>query len=201
MDHSLTSQAQANFKNLVGLKLHQQALVASTMLERMLPNYLLFSQVSGFGDAKVLRDALNIIWEKQQVKSLKLNIDKQLEKLEPNIPNSDDFDMFGVFPALDTAMALNALLQAMGGDEQGFLDVCKLSYSSVVKVVELELDDPQVTVAQLQEHPLITYEHDVLAELIADVEQLSTIDKTVITQYKSRALADGITNIALEVES
>lgn len=199
MNHNLTRGAQANFAHLVTLKLHQQALVATTMMERMLPNFLLFSEVADFGDGKVLRDALNVMWEKQQVKNAKINIDKQLEKLEPNIPNCENFDMFGVYPALDTVMALHGLLQAMGGDEQGFLDVCKLSYSSVVKVVELELDQIDLTTKQLEEHPLMQYECDVLAEIISDVEALPNINKAVIVEYKQRALSDGITNIALEV--
>ena len=199
MNHNLTSGAQDNFARLSTLPLHQQALVATTMMERMLPNFLLFSEVANFGDGKVLRDALNVIWEKQQVKNAKINIDKQLEKLEPNIPECENFDMFGVYPALDTVMALHSLLQAMAGDEQGFLDVCKLSYSSVVKVVELELDQIDLTAKQLQEHPLMQYEGDFLAELIQDTEALQSIDKAVIVDYKQRALSDGISNIALEV--
>lgn len=199
MNHNLTRGAQANFEQLTGLKLHQQALIATTMMERMLPNFLLFSEVANFGDGKVLRDALNVMWEKQQVKNAKINIDKQLEKLEPNIPNCEDFDMFGVYPALDTIMALHGLLQAMSGDEQGFLDVCKLSYSSVVKVVELELDQIDLTTDQLEEHPLMQYECDFLAEVISDVEALQTINKAAIVDFKQRALSDGITNIALEI--
>ena len=199
MNHNLTQGAQDNFAQFSDLKLHQQALVASTMMERMLPNFLLFSEMASFGDGKVLRDALNLVWEKQQVSNAKINIEKQLEKLEPNIPDCDKFDMFGVYPALDTSMALHGLLQAMAGDQQGFLDVCKLSYSSVVKMIELELDEIDLSVKQLEEHPLMQYECDVLAELIADVAKLSKIDKVAVSQYKQRALSDGITNIALEV--
>ena len=197
-NNQVTPQAKANFARLLGLKPFQQALVAATMLERMLPNYLLFSEVAQFGDGKVLRDLLNVIWEKQQVKSLKVNIDKQLEKLEANIPNCSEFDMFGVYPALDTAMAFHGILQGMSGDEQGFLDVCMLSYSSVVKVIELEFEGEEVTVEQLQAHPLMVYEQDVLAQLLDDVEALNGVDKQVVSDYKSRAVTDGITNIALE---
>jgi uncharacterized protein YjaG (DUF416 family) len=149
----------------------------------------------------VLRDALNIVWEKMQVKQLKLSVEKQLEKIEPQIPNVADFDQFGVYPAFDSVMALTCLLQGMGGDEQGFVDACKLSQSSVSKVVELELESQgqQYTQQQVEQHELMQYEVEFLAELLEIVSELSEVNKAVVQKMKQRALADGITNIALEV--
>lgn len=186
----------------------RQLLLAATLTERMLPNYLLFSEVSGFGDGKVLRDALNIVWEKLLVKNLKLNIDKQLEKIEPNIPDVADFDLFGVYPALDSAMALNALLSGMAGNGDSednaaaLLDVCKLSRASVSKVAELELtaQDIEISEAQLTGHELMIYETEFFGELIATISVAAKPDKALIKQCRQRALADGISNIGIEVE-
>ena len=202
--NNLNPQAQANCEQLASFKPHVQALIASTMMERMLPNYLLFSEVSGFGEPKALRDALNIVWEKQIVKNLKLNTQKQLEKIEPSIPDTEDFDMFGVYPALDTIMGLSCLLQGMGGDEEGFIDVCMLSLASVSKVAEIELSqDTSLTAEQLQQqldqHELVQYELDFLSELVEQATPLNQLDKNIVNRFRARALADGITNIAIEV--
>jgi len=201
MTTDISTMAGQNYQQMAKLKLHIQALIASTMMERMLPNYLLFSQLTQFGEGKALRDALNIVWEKQHVKQLKLSTEKQLEKIEPNIPNIEDFDQFGVYPALDTAMALTCLLQGMGGDESGFVDVCKLSQASVGKLVELELSEQHdsLTDEQIHQHELMQYEVEFLAELIADASKLHQVNKSTVNRYKQRALADGITNIAIEV--
>jgi uncharacterized protein YjaG (DUF416 family) len=203
MSNNVPQDINANYKKFNTLEDPQQALVAATLVERMLPNYLLFCQVTDFGDEKVMRDALDVVWEKQIVKNLKLNIDKQLEKIEPNVPDIADFDLFGVYPALDTAMALTTLLAGLSGnDEEAYLDVCKLSQASVSKVVEQELmaQNDEITTLMMQEHELSQYENDFLAELIETVGQCSKLDKTVVNQFKQRALADGVTNIGVEVE-
>lgn len=200
---------QSNISPMVSfsqLNAAQQMLVATTLVERMLPNYLLFSEVTEFGDGKMLRDALNIVWEKQVVKNLKLNIDKQLEKLEANIPDIEDFDMFGVYPALDTAMALLALLSAVpAADEEALLDVCKLSQASVGKVAEQELmalsegDTDAISDDMVRQHELMEYEMGFLEELVATAAKTEKPDKAVINGFRQRALADGITNIGIEV--
>jgi uncharacterized protein YjaG (DUF416 family) len=180
----------------------QQMLIAATLVERMLPNYLLFSEVTKFGEGKVLRDALNIVWEKLIVKNLKLNIDKQLEKIEPNIPDIADFDLFGVYPALDSAMALTALLYGVGGaDGDPLSDVCKLSQGSVSKVAEQELmaDNESVSEAMLEQHELMQYEINFVAELIEMLGNNTKPNKALVNQFRARALADGITNIGIEV--
>ncbi|NQZ10724.1 MAG: YjaG family protein [Algicola sp.] len=197
MSHNIAS----NHQQLRALAAHQQALVATTLVERMLPNYLLFCEVTEFGDGKVLRDALNIVWEKQIVKNLKFNADIQWEKIEPNVPDVEDFDMFGVYPALDTAMALGALLAGIAGDEDAFIDVCKLSEASVGKVVEQELavDNEEITAQMVEQHELMQYEAEFVAELIKTVSKSPKPDKQVVKSFRQRALADGITNIGIEV--
>lgn len=196
-----TRKTSQNFKRFKGLSPEQQAVVATAMVERMLPNYQLFAQVCEFGDAKVMRDALNIVWEKQQVKQLKLNFDKQLEKIEPNVPDVADFDMFGVYPALDFAMALISLLNGLSGShDYAFFDACKLSYSTVTKVVEQELsaDMDEFTEADIEQHELMEYENDFLAELMDMVEGKDKPGKGLVTELKQRAVADGISNIGIE---
>jgi uncharacterized protein YjaG (DUF416 family) len=179
----------------------QQMLIAATLVERMLPNYLLFSEVTEFGDSKMLRDALNIAWEKLIVKNLKLDIEKQLEKIEINIPDISDFDIFGVYPALDCSMALSALFNGMAGDDDALMDVCKLSLSSVMKVAEQELMTQQgeISEAMLAAHELMAYEAEFLAELLETVARLEKPDKIMINQFRQRALADGVTNIGISL--
>jgi uncharacterized protein YjaG (DUF416 family) len=202
MTNNVNALQNENYQRLRSLKAHQQALVASTMVERMLPNYLLFSEVTEFGDANVLRNALNIVWEKQIVKNLKLSAEKQLEKIEPNVPDIADFDMFGVYPALDAVMALSCLLSGIAGsDEEAFIDVCKLSQSSVNKVVEQELASMHDSISEqmMDEHELMRYESDFLDELIVMATRYDNPGKVQVNQFKERALADGITNIAIAV--
>jgi len=49
-----------NFQRIRELNYLQKAVLASALIERMLPNYGLFSEATGFGDETLLRNALNV---------------------------------------------------------------------------------------------------------------------------------------------
>ena len=94
---------QGFFKRLKALELPQKKLFAVALCQRMLPNYQLFSEVCEFGDPKVLDTLLNLLWQSMYDNKLKLNIDIYLERLEDNTPEPSDFDVYGVYPAMDAA--------------------------------------------------------------------------------------------------
>ena len=81
----------------------------SCLCERMYPNYAVFCQQTGFGDGQIYRRILDLIWETLTVKDAKVHFDSQLEKLEEAIPSADDFDLYGVYPAIDACVALSAV--------------------------------------------------------------------------------------------
>ena len=80
----------------------QQVAFCAALLERMLPNYQMFAEHAEFGDYKVLRNQLDLIWQWLDKNSrCKINYDAQIAKLEEQVPDPDAFDFFGVFPALE----------------------------------------------------------------------------------------------------
>jgi len=136
----------------------QQIAFAAALLERMLPNYQLFSEAAEFGEAKLLRNQLDLIWQRlasshtSKANVVKINFEAQLNKLEPQTPDPEAFDFFGVYAALDTCMALTALWQLMqiktpkkGGsiDLEDIQSISRLSYSSVHAYIELQLAQSQ----------------------------------------------------------
>ena len=76
------------------------------------PNYAVFCQQTGFGDGQIYRRILDLIWETLTVKDAKVNFDSQLEKFEEAIPSADDFDLYGVYPAIDACVALSELVHS-----------------------------------------------------------------------------------------
>ena len=64
---------------------------------------------------------------------VKINFAVQLEKLEEVIPDIEDFDFFGVHPALDACMALGSLLQGIqdNDDAQISEDIKKNNTESI----------------------------------------------------------------------
>lgn len=192
-----------NFQRIRELNYLQKAVLGAAIIERMLPNYSLFSEATGFGDEQVLRNALNLIWEKILLPKSKISLEKLVEKVEPNVPELSDFDMFGTYPAIDVATALLGMLQGlMTKDEHEFVSVAKISQATVAKYIEFMLmaEDISPTNDLVREHPQMQYEIEILAELIEHVENMGRISSESVKSLKALALADGQTNIGLELE-
>ncbi len=192
-----------NFQRFRELNYLQQATLAAAILERMLPNYMLFSDATEFGSAHELRSVLNSIWEKLALPKSKISLEKLVDKVENNTPELNDFDMFGVYPAIDVCTALITLLNGMmSKDSSEFLNVSKISQASVAKFIEYQLtcDDILADNKAIRNHPLMQYEIDVLAELIACSESQERITSESVKELKQLALSDKQTNIGIEID-
>ncbi|MEG3760234.1 YjaG family protein [Pseudoalteromonas carrageenovora] len=189
-----------NFQRIRELNYLQKAVLAGALIERMLPNYGLFSEATGFGDEVLLRSALNVCWEKILLPKSKIDLEKQVEKIEPNVPELADFDMFGTYPAIDAATSLLSLMHGlMGQDEQEFISVSKISQATVARFIEYQMtvEGEVADNKAVREHPLMQYEIDVLRELIDFVENMGRITSENVKALKKQAIADGQTNIGL----
>jgi hypothetical protein len=190
-----------NFQRIRELNYLQQAVLAAAMIERMLPNYLLFSEALEFGNGTELRNVLNSIWEKLLLPKAKISLEKLNEKVELNTPDINDFDVFGVYPTIDVCTALITLINGLQQKEEAnFVDVCKISQASVAKFIEyqLTLDDIIADNQAIREHDLMSYEMQTLSELIDKVAAFQRIEKDAVKQLKQLATADGQTNIGIE---
>ncbi len=198
---------------------HQIAFSAA-LLERMLPNYQMFSEAVGFGNVKVLRNQLDIVWQwLNNSHTVKINSEAQLLKLETETPNPEAFDSFGVFPALDVCMGLSALWQLMQVkpmkknkvadiDTDDIQSISRLSHNSVSYYVELllleEVDESAVTedfaisVEQINEHPLMQWEKDTQNELF-DFLKFAAADKRTCQLAKKMSLSEGLSNLGIEI--
>ncbi|ASP49950.1 YjaG family protein [Cognaticolwellia beringensis] len=191
----------------------QQVAFCAALLERMLPNYQMFAEHVEFGDYKVLRNQLDLIWQwLDKANRCKINYDAQIAKLEEQVPDPDAFDFLGVFPALDSAMALMSLFQAMQDPESdGFVNVSKLSENSVSYYVELSLaqqideitpeeDEIVIEPQQIAEHPLMQWEIATQNELF-DFLSTASENKASCVKAKAMVLEEGLSNLGIEINA
>ncbi|PCI60475.1 MAG: hypothetical protein COB35_08800 [Gammaproteobacteria bacterium] len=185
------------------LSLWQRDAFCAALLERMLPNYQMFSQTANFGEYSLLRNQLDLFWQKLSDRKIKINTEAQLVKLEPQIPDPEKFDFFGVFPALDTCMALMSLLQ--GGQDSGvdhIEQVSKLSQNSVSYYLEqllaTEIEEQDNLLAAIAQHPLMQWEMATQQEL-SDFLLSAAENKQTCEQLKLLVLAEGLSNLGIEI--
>jgi len=185
----------------------QQITFASALLERMLPNYQMFSENSQFGEYALLRNQLDLIWQWLDKKNqTKININAQLNKLEEQTPDPEAFDSFGVFPALDVCMAMMSLWQLMqsNGKDKNHEDihsVSRLSDNSVSYYIELLLIDEgveEVQPSQINEHPLAVWEKETQSELF-DFLKFAAENKRSCQLAKEMVLSEGLSNLGIEI--
>lgn len=198
-------QKANNFQQMRDLTFYQQAAIAATLLERMLPNYQLFSEVTSTGDAVLTRNILNLIWEWLTVKRVKINFEKLTDELDVVTPEVTHFDIFGVYPAVDCATALDTMLNGiMQQDSAEFINVAKISQATVARLIEYETDEQDISnEAELKkvvrDHPLMQYEMECLAELIELVRPIQTFDREQMLTLKAWVKEQGLTNLGMEL--
>ena len=172
------------------------------LLERMLPNYRLFCAASKFTDSKVMDNLLQILWGWVIDPKAKINFEVQLEKLEEITPDPQDFDHFGVYPALDCAMSMAALFNLLNKeDEQGAVVVCKLSQGSVeafIDFTEPDISNSEVRNQLVKQHPLMQWEIDTQIEIIEYVKSHER-GKAMVKALRDLALREGVSNIGIEI--
>ncbi|PCI55772.1 MAG: hypothetical protein COB45_06175 [Gammaproteobacteria bacterium] len=186
----------------------QQIAFASALLERMLPNYQMFSENSEFGSYALLRNQLDLIWQwLDKNNKIKININAQLNKLEEQTPDPEAFDSFGVFPALDVCMAMMSLWQLMqtngtDKDHEDINSVSRLSQNSVNYYVELlliEEGNENVDVETIAEHPLIIWEKATQNELF-DFLTMAAETKRSCQLATQMVLSEGLSNLGIAIE-
>ena len=186
----------------------QQIAFASALLERMLPNYQMFSESSEFGRYAVLRNQLDLIWQwLDKNNPIKININAQLNKLEEQTPDPEKFDSFGVFPALDVCMAMMSLWQLMqtngtDKDNEDINSVSRLSHNSVNYYVELLLIEDgieDIQVETIDEHPLIVWEKETQNELF-DFLTIAVEAKRSCLLATEMVLSEGLSNLGIAIE-
>lgn len=169
---------------------------SAALLQRMVPNYQLFCELTEFAEPDTLSKCLDLIWESLCSPKSKINFATQLEKVEEATPDVADYDSYGVYPALDAAIAMSSAINLIQKvDLHGAVVVSKLSQGSVEAYL---LATGEATDEDVKEHPLMQFEIAIQQELLDAVSTRAPMTQKVAT-LKSIAASEGISNIGLEI--
>ncbi|CAM4022305.1 YjaG family protein [Shewanella aquimarina] len=191
------------FKRLKALEPEQKKLFAIALCQRMYPNYQLFSEVCEFGDPQVLDTVLNLLWQSMYDQKLKLNIDLYLERLDLNTPEPSDFDVYGVYPAMDAAVALTSLLSAIQSKvEDDITNISKLSSATVANYIEATLEeemDEEALDDHIFNHEVMQEEKALQASLLELIEENPKITADFVKALRKELVQAGVSNIGISV--
>ena len=179
----------------------KQITFMACLCERMYPNYAMFCESTKFAPARTYRDILDSIWEPLTVKTAKVNFERQLEKLEEIIPSSEDFDFYGVYPAIDACVALSTLLHGLLDRDDLFESMQKVSQQSVVTVAQLEEAqlEIEITNENQKENEAVCAEWDMQWAIFRPLREVEERDVELIKGLRAELKEEGTSNIGVSL--
>lgn len=155
--------ARALERALKKLPIEGQLAFLLSCAERLLPNYLSFQRRHSWGNATVLRAALDLGWHRLQGRTVTTDeINLSLERCEAATPDTEDFDSELVSSALDAANAAALVLEFLLESNVGKVVQCAELARDTVDMYVQELEDLDPNDAMLEttilNHPLMQQE-------------------------------------------
>lgn len=177
--------------------------VTTAVSERAWPNFVLFSELADFGNAEDARHCLNMLWDHVAGYQSSKNFERLLEKLEPNIPNLEEVDMFGAVPAHDVIVsiicAVNCSMEPDAGETASALT---LSLSTIGKFVKYaEVPDLKGTELQqyIEEHDLYLQQLDFIDEVFETLKKAKQTPE-LMKSLRSLAKNESISHLGISLE-
>lgn len=177
----------------------KQITFMACLCERMYPNYAMFCESTQFASARTYRDILDSIWEQLTVKTAKVNFERQLEKLEEIIPSSEDFDFYGVYPAIDACFSLSTLIHGLLDRDDLFESMQKVSQQSVMTVAQLEGAQLEIEITNdnQKENEAVCAEWDVQWAIFRPLKDAEERDIDLIKDLRAELKEEGVSNIGV----
>ncbi|MFZ7273792.1 YjaG family protein [Avibacterium avium] len=188
-------------KRLENLASWQHLTFMACLCERMLPNFQLFCQVTEQPEqSRIYQNILNLTWEYLTVKDAHINFDNQLEKFETIIPDVNNYDFYGVVPAIEACEALSELLHSLIAGEtlEHAVQVSLISLQTVIGLLETNLDR-ELSEQELKASEEIEQELDVQWQIYRALRECEERDVSLILALKNEIRAEGISNIGIEI--
>ncbi|MFZ7216205.1 YjaG family protein [Avibacterium avium] len=188
-------------KRLENLASWQHLTFMACLCERMLPNFQLFCQVTELpAQSRIYQNILNLAWEYLTVKDAHINFDNQLEKFEAIIPDVNNYDFYGVVPAIEACEALSELLHSLIAGEtlEHAVQVSLISLQTVIGLLETNLDR-ELSEQELKASEEIEQELDVQWQIYRVLRECEERDVSLILALKNEIRAEGISNIGIEI--
>ena len=182
----------------------QQLVFITALAQRSAVNYQLFCEAVNFGDPNALNKLLGLLWESQLTKEAKINWAVQQERLAELHPDPDAYEVYGVYPALDAAMAIElAIEQALQTDEENAIRASKLSRSTVRQFLVKQLPEDFEEAHEstwLRGHPLMDDENAFQDELLAQVTSANLPHPVLIRQLRELSCNQGFSNLGISLD-
>ena len=186
-------------KQLATLPTLHRVAFAAACCERLLPNYIAFSKLEGWGDAEVLRSALDHVWQSIMERRFDEALIREfISKVEANTPDTEAFDSAITSAALDAGTAIAETLECcLDGDPIRVAQVANFARDTVDMHIQerddMDYSDPQFE-EKIAQDSLMIKELRRQSEDLQFLKGLSTLEPQHIEHLRA---VNGYSNIAV----
>ncbi len=171
------------------------------LAERAFPNFALFAELTGVEHGDRFRAGLDSAWSMLEKKDHNVDPLQLLARLETVQPDPQQYDFFGVRPALDAWQLLEqALLCHVNPDRGRAVEGASLALETVVTFIEVSegegLDENEL-VKLLDRHELIHAETGFQEALLELLRSSKAPAVEVVAQLRAMAENEGVSNLGL----
>ncbi|MEH6576188.1 MAG: YjaG family protein [Amphritea sp.] len=169
--------------------------------ERMYPNFALFSRLLEFGDSAQVRAILDGVWNHLSNSGARMNFEVQQANVEDNMPDLEEFDMYGASPALDAMVALfsciNCLLEPNRTEASNIGNLSQECVATFIEVTaETQLSDEEL-LKHINNHEMLLQEEAFQEEVIERLKAVTNPSAAFIAELRALASNDGVSNIGV----
>ncbi|SRR5260221_14662415 len=188
---------------LTALPPQHRATFAAAGCERLLPNYIAFAKEARWGDAGVLRSALDYIWTAIETSTADPALVRQyMSDCTDVTPDTNDFSGFYTSAALDAATAITETLRSLvSHDVQHVVDVAIFCRDTVDMYIQLRdhLDFQRDSdfEAKIQRDPLMIAELARQGRILGALEAHPALDRGFLRGLRMESSNHGVSNIGV----
>ncbi len=191
------------FRQIEHLAPWQLTALATAVTQRGWPNFALFVELTEFGDLDAVSHCLTMLWDCSAGLQSAKNFERLLERLDENTPVPEDFDMFGVQPALDFAVglhcAINCAMKASVDEVASALTVSFSTINKLIKYTERHGLKGTELIQYIAGHELYQVHQQFVAELITMVSQQQKQGREFIRELQQFSANDGISQLGISL--
>ncbi len=195
-------QLQAALPRLKGWR---ETAFVLTLVERNAPNFELFAEVAGQGNGHMLREIVDECWVMLEANEHTANhVGNLISQLELLSIEEEDFDMYGVYPAVKALnMASNVLYSWVNPENRRALGCAQTSLAVVTEFIEYSTDGPlseDEMVSLFNQHPLVKQEQAFQLEAYELIQAARYPDQTLLNALTALGKNEGVSNIGICLE-
>lgn len=181
----------------------QLTTLATAVTQRAWPNFALFAELTEFGNIEDVSHCLNMLWDYCAGAQSAKNFERLLERLDENTPAPEDFDMFGVQPALDFAVGLHCAINcAMKASADEVASAFTVSFSTIGKLIKYS-EAPELKGTELAQytvgHDLYQVHQQFVTELITIVSGQQKQGRDFIRELQRFSANEDISQLGISL--